>query len=120
MFELPKNKMEEEVGGAWKGRTVFSHFRHPLKGFARRVGRALTLLIRLSQSCMDTLEMDKIEGVKEWVDKTNERLGCMGGGVEPPGRRPDPTPPPPPPPPPPPLPPPPLPTAGGNQQISGA
>ena len=57
MFELPKNKMEEEVGGAWKGRTVFSHFRHPLKGFARRVGRALTLLIRLSQSCMDTLEM---------------------------------------------------------------
>ena len=32
MFELPKNKMEEEVGGAWKGRTVFSHFRHPLKG----------------------------------------------------------------------------------------
>ena len=70
MFELPKNKMEEETGWAWKGRTVFSHFRHPLKSFARRVGRALTLLIRLSQSCMDTLEMDKIEGVKEWVEKT--------------------------------------------------
>ena len=78
MFELPKNKMEEEKGGGWKGRTVFSHFRHPLKGFAPWVGWALTHLIHLSQSCMDTLEMDKIDGVKDWVDKTHKELHRQG------------------------------------------
>ena len=39
---------------------------------------------------MDTLEMDKIEGLKEWVGETNERLGKREG-TRTPVRRPAPT-----------------------------
>ena len=71
---LPKNKMTEEVGGAWKARVNFSPFSHPIKPRGKIVGRALSLLLKTATAHMTCFEMVDIRDVKGYAEQVQKSL----------------------------------------------
>ena len=71
---LPKNKMTEEVGGAWKARVIFSHFSHPIKARGKIIGRALSLLLKTATAHMHCFEMVDIRDVKGYAEQVQKSL----------------------------------------------
>jgi hypothetical protein len=72
-FLFIKNKSNES-SGTIKTRVLFSFFSDPCKEYSRRVGRCLSLLIKVGRSYMQTLEMTNMVEVKDWVDGVNAHL----------------------------------------------
>ena len=85
---LPKNKMTEEVGGAWKARVIFSHFAHPIdiKARGKIIGRALSLLLKTATAHMHCFEMVNIRDVKGYAEQVQKSLyHIVGSGENPQG-----------------------------------
>ena len=83
---LPKNKMTEEQGGAWKARIIFSHFAHPIKARGKIIGRALSLLLKTATAHMHCFEMVDIRDVKQYAEQVQTSLyNIRQSGEEPQG-----------------------------------
>ena len=84
-FLMVKNKSREEQGEGLKVRLVFSYFAHPLKAYAKRVGRCLTLLSKKAQALLPTFEMQNISDIVSWFHRTHVALSQappVPGGAE--------------------------------------
>ena len=86
-FLMVKNKSREEQGEGLKVRLVFSYFAHPLKAYAKRVGRCLTLLSKRAQALLPTFEMQNISDIVSWSHRTHvalsQRSPCTRRGRKP-------------------------------------
>ena len=58
-FVLVKNKSMEKEGEGLKLRLVFSYFSHPMKQYAKRIGRCLNVLLEEAKIALQTFEMTK-------------------------------------------------------------
>ena len=73
-FLMVKNKSQEEKGEGLKVRLVFSYFAHPMKSYAKKVGRSLTLLSKRAQELLPTFEMQNISDIVSWARHTDAAL----------------------------------------------
>ena len=55
-------------------RLVFSYFAHPMKAYAKKVGRSLTLLSKKAQALLPTFEMQNISDIVTWARHTDRAL----------------------------------------------
>ena len=70
-FVLVKNKSMEREGEGLKLRLVFSYFNHPMKQYAKRIGRCLNVLLEEAKTALHTFEMTKVHDIVQWAHTVN-------------------------------------------------
>ena len=74
-FLMVKNKSQEEKGEELKVWLVLSYSAHPMKSYAKKAGRGLTLLSKRVQDLLPTFEMKNISDIVSWARHTDAALG---------------------------------------------
>ena len=72
-FEFIKNKSCEEEGSL-KPRILFCFYRHQMKGFGKKVGRCLNIMIKHASSLFPTIAINKTTALMKWVQNTNTHI----------------------------------------------
>ena len=68
---LVKNKGMEREGEGLKLRLLFSYFNHPMKQYAKRIGRCLNVLLEEAKIALQTFEMTKVHDIVQCTHEVN-------------------------------------------------